>query len=95
VLALLPLHLQYLDPIAIEVVDGLQLRAERMLLKHRKDASGADACRVWPGDVLAAKLASPKLTPDLLRARLFRLDADALEELVSLGQELLSSFAWS
>ena len=42
----------------------------------------------------AAKLASFKLTPDLLRARPFRLDAHALEELVSLSQELLGSFAW-
>jgi hypothetical protein len=46
------------------------------------------------GDALVAQLASFKLTPDLLRARPLRLDACALEELVSLSQELLGSFAW-
>jgi hypothetical protein len=49
---------------------------------------------IWPGDALAAELASFKLTLDLLRARPFRLDAHAHEELVSLSQELLGSFAW-
>jgi hypothetical protein len=46
-------------------------------------------------DALVAKLASFELTPDLLCARPLRLDANALEELVSLSQELLGSFAWS
>jgi len=48
----------------------------------------------YPIDALPAKLAGFELTPDLLRARPFRLDAHVLEELISISQELLGSFAW-
>jgi hypothetical protein len=59
-----------------------------------KLVDGCNSSRKTYLAALVAELASFKLTLDLLRARPFRLDAHALEELVSLSQELLGSFAW-